>query len=198
MALTLGISLIVPSLKILGILIPVAYLIVERPLRRRSWTEAGFNIKTFPRELVRNLGWVFLVGVGTQALSVFGTNFFLPDYSAHVLARLPFEPTLSGAVIVTLLVSTLGEELIFRGLFQKHLNAFLPVTAAIGLSSLVFALMHYTSGPFSTVFVDLALVALDSVIYGIIFARSNNVFVAWAAHFLADVCGMAFLLMLVK
>jgi uncharacterized protein len=199
MTLSLGLSLLSPSLKTLGILIPVAYLIVERPLRKRSWTEAGFNIKAFPRELVRNLGWVLLVGVGTQALSVFGTYFLLPDYSAHVLARLPFDTQiLSGAMIVMLLVTTLGEELIYRGLFQKHLGIFLPVPAAIGITSLVFALMHYASGPFNIVFVDLALVALDSVIYGIIFARSNNVFVAWAAHFLADLCGMAFLLMLVK
>jgi membrane protease YdiL (CAAX protease family) len=199
MTISLGISLVVPSLKILGILIPVAYLILERPLRKRSWTEAGFNIKAFPRELVRNLGWVLLVGVGAQALSVFGTYFLLPVYSAHVLARLPFDThTLSGAVIVTLLVSTLGEELIYRGLFQKNISAFLPVPAAIGLSTLVFALMHYAPGPFIIVFVDLALVAVDSVIYGIIFARSNNVFVAWTAHFLADLCGMAFLLMLVR
>jgi membrane protease YdiL (CAAX protease family) len=199
MVVSLGISLVVPSLKIVGILLPVAYLIVERPLRKRSWTEAGFNIKSIPQGLLRNLGWILLVGVGTQALSVFGTYYFLPDYLAHVLARLPFDMhTHSVAVIVTLLVSTLGEELIFRGLFQKHISAFLPVPAAIGLSTLVFALMHYASGPFVIVFVDLALVAVDSVIYGIIFARSNNVFVAWAAHFLADLCGMAFLLMLVK
>jgi uncharacterized protein len=199
MTFSLGVSLLLPSLKILGILVPVAYLIVERPLRKRTWAEAGFSVKAFPRELLRNLGWVLLVGVGTQAFSVFGAHFFLPDYSAHVLARLPFDThTLSGAMITMLLVSTLGEELIYRGLFQKHLNAFLSIPAAIGFSSLVFALMHYTPGPFIIVFVDLALVAADSVIYGIIFARSNNVYVAWAAHFLADVCGMAFMLMLVQ
>ena len=58
--------------------------------------------------------------------------------------------------------------------------------------------MHYAPGPALIVFVDLALIVVDSIIYGIIFARSNNVFVAWVAHFLADLVGMAFLLMLVK
>ena len=42
------------------------------------------------------------------------------------------------------------------------------------------------------------LVAEDSVIYGVIFSRSNNVFVSWTAHFLADVVCLAFLLVLVK
>jgi membrane protease YdiL (CAAX protease family) len=197
MLLSLGISLASPNLKVLGILIPVLYLLVERPLRKRTWTDAGFNLRSFPKELLRNLGWVLLVGVGTQALSVFGTYFFLPAYSAHVIARLPFDASsLSAAVVVSLLVSTLGEEIIFRGLFQKRLSAFLPVPAAIALSSLVFALMHYATGPALVVAVDVALVLVDSVIYGVIFARSNNVFASWAAHFLADLSGMAFLLLL--
>jgi hypothetical protein len=42
------------------------------------------------------------------------------------------------------------------------------------------------------------MVLVDSIIYGVIFARSNNVFVSWAAHFLADIAGVVFLLALIK
>jgi membrane protease YdiL (CAAX protease family) len=199
MAISVVISLIFPNLKIVGILIPAVYLLVERQIRKRTWVEIGFNFKTFPKELLRNLGWVLLVGIGTQALSIFGAYFFLPAFSAHVLARLPFTiNTLSVAVIISLLVSTLFEEIIYRGLFQNRIGEFLSVPAAIGLTSLVFALMHYASGPALIVFVDLALIVVDSVIYGIIFARSHNVFVAWIAHFMADVVGIVFLLALAK
>ena len=199
MAASLGIGFVSPSLKILGILIPVAYLIVEGRLRGRTLAEAGFNLRAFPQDLLRSLGWVLLVGVGTQALSVFGTYFFLPEFSAHVIARLPFDAnTISPAIIIALLLATLGEEIIYRALFQNRISAFLSVPAAIGLSSLVFALMHFAPGPFLIVFVDLALIFVDSLIYGIIFARTRNVFVSWAAHFLADIVGIAFLLMLVK
>ena len=199
MGASLGISLVFPSLKIIGILIPAVYLLVERRLRKRAWTEIGFNFKSFPKDLLGNLGWLLLVGVGAQALSIFGAYFFLPEYSAHVIARLPFTVnTNSIAVIVTLLISTLFEEIIYRGLFQNRISAFLSTPAAISLASLVFALMHYAPGPALIVFVDLALIVVDSIIYGIIFARSNNVFVAWVAHFLADMVGIAFLLMLVK
>jgi membrane protease YdiL (CAAX protease family) len=197
MAASLAISLLVPSLQIVAILIPVAYLIVERHLRKRTWSESGFNIKAFPKDLLHNVGWVLLVGVGTQALSVFGSHWLLPGYSAHVMARLPFDAgTFDSKVFNTLLVVTLGEEIIYRALFQKRLSAFLPVPAAIALSSIVFALMHYAPGPAAIVTTDLALIVVDSVIYGIIFARSNHVFASWAAHFLADVCGMVFLLAL--
>jgi uncharacterized protein len=197
-AVSLGISLGFPSLKVAGGLIPPVYLLVESLLRKRSWSETGFNLKTFPKELLRNLGWVLLVGVGAQALAVFGGYFFLPAYSAHILARLPFSVNITtGALVVTLLISTLFEEIIYRGLFQNRTGAFLSAPAAIGVTSLVFALMHYAPGPALVVFVDLALIVVDSVIYGIIFARSHNVFVAWTAHFLADLVGIAFLLILV-
>jgi uncharacterized protein len=199
MAASLAISLLVPSLQIVAILIPVAYLIVERHLRKRTWSESGLNIRAFPQDLLHNIGWVLLVGVGTQALSVFGSYWLLPGYSAHVMARLPFDArAFDSKVLNTLLVITLGEEIIYRALFQKRLSAFLPVPAAIALSSIVFAMMHYVPGPAAIVVTDLGLIVVDSVIYGVIFARSNNVWVAWAAHFLADVCGMVFLLALAR
>jgi uncharacterized protein len=199
MAASLGIGLINPGLKIIGILIPVVYMLVERPLRHRTWTEIGFNLKGFPKGVIANLGWILLVGVGTQALAVFGAFAWLPAFSQHVIARLPMDAsTISISVVIALLISTLGEEIIYRGLFQNRISAFLPVSAAIALSSLIFGLMHYSPGPALVVLVDVSLVIVDSVIYGIIFARSRNVFVSWAAHFLADIVGLAFLLMLPK
>ena len=199
MAVSLGIGLVSPGLKILGILIPVLYMIIEGRFRRRSWAENGFNLKAFPRDLVRSLGWVLLVGGVTQALSVFGAYYLLPEYSAHVIARLPLDVhALSVALVISLLIGTLGEEIIYRTFFQNRISAFLSSAAAIGLSSLVFALMHYTQGPFLIVFVDLALIFVDSLIYGIIFARTKNIFVSWTAHFLADVVGLVLLMNLVK
>ncbi len=199
MAVSLGISLVDSRLKGLGILIPLAYLLIERFLRKRSWTGMGFNIKTTPGELLRNLGWVLLVGVGTQALAIFGGKYLLPEFFDHVIARLPIEiSTLNVGIFVALLLGTLSEEIIYRALFQKRLTDFLPVWAAIGLSSVVFGLMHFAAGPALIVFVDIALVVLDSIIYGIIYARSNNVFVSWIAHFMADVVAIILLLMIIK
>ncbi|MCB8983342.1 MAG: CPBP family intramembrane metalloprotease [Ardenticatenaceae bacterium] len=197
MGASLSISLFFPSLEIVGILIPIAYLIIEHHLRHRTWIESGFQFKNLPQDLLHNWGWVLLVSIGFQALSVFGAYFLLPEFSSHVLARLPFDlHTLNAGLFSTILVVTLGEEIIYRALFQKRLSGFLPVSVAILLSSLTFALMHYASGPALIVFTDLALIFVDSVVYGIIFARSNNVFASWIAHFLADVFGIIFLLVL--
>jgi membrane protease YdiL (CAAX protease family) len=42
--------------------------------------------------------------------------------------------------------------------------------------------------------IDIATIFIDSILYGIIYARSNNLIVTWAAHFLGDILGMIFLL----
>ena len=195
---SLGVTLAFPGLKIIGILIPVGYLIVERYLRGRTWTEIGFNPRSFPTGLRNNLGWVLLVGLGTQALAVFSSLFFCPTYFNHLLARIPFDiGTLSIGIFIALGISTLGEEIIYRALFQDRIAAFLPPAAAILLSSLVFALMHFSTGPALIVSFDLLSVFIDSTIFGIIFQRTHNVFVAWIAHFLADVTGI-FILLLIK
>jgi uncharacterized protein len=197
MFLSLGIGLISPELKILSILIPMAYLIIERPLRHRGWAEIGFNFRGIPAGLRQNLGWILLVGVGTQALAAFCSYYFIPEYFQHILARLPIDvSSFSAALIISLGISTLGEEILYRGLFQARISAFLSSGAAIALTSTVFALMHYAPGATLIVIIDLFSVLVDSLIYGIIFQRSKNIFVAWIAHFLADIVGVAFLLLL--
>jgi hypothetical protein len=57
--------------------------------------------------------------------------------------------------------------------------------------------MHWAPGRPTVVITDLAFVAIDAVIYGAIFARCKNIFVAWLAHFLADVVGLALIIALI-
>ncbi len=197
MIVSLGITLISPSLKIISILIPIIYLGIERRLRRHTWTEIGFGIRDIPVGLVRNIGWVALVAVIIQAVAAFGSYFFLPNYANHIIQRIPFDfNTVNIQIILVLGISTLGEEIIYRGLFQSRLAAYLSPAAAILLSSLVFALMHFSPGPTLIVGIDLLSVFIDSMIFGIIFQRSQNIFVAWIAHYLGDVVGIIFLAMI--
>ncbi len=56
--------------------------------------------------------------------------------------------------------------------------------------------MHFAAGPTLIVIIDLFSVFIDSIIFGIIFQRSHNVLVAWIAHFLGDIVGLIFLIMI--
>jgi hypothetical protein len=39
----------------------------------------------------------------------------------------------------------------------------------------------------------MATLFIDSILYDVIYARSNNLIVTWAAHLLRDILGMIFL-----
>ena len=196
MLVSLGLGLVDPGLKIFSILIPVVYLIIERRLRKRRWGELGFDIKGIPAALKANWGLIVVVGFGMQALSVFATRAFLPEFITHVVDRLPLSIHNGWLYLVpALLLSTLGEEIIYRGFFQERLSWFIGAPLAVLSVSIIFALMHFSPGPLWVVVVDLGLIFIDSLIYGSIFARSKNVFVSWIAHALADILAMALIVM---
>lgn len=195
LAASLAPALAVPRLRIVSIVLPVVYLLVERRLRRRSWEETGFRWRTFIADLREQAWLVLLVGVILQALAILLTRFLLPEFRSHVIGRLPFDVRVHWLPLVPpLLIATFFEEVVYRATFQRGLALHLPTPLAIGGVSILFALMHFSPGPPAVVAVDLALIVVDSAIYGLIFARSGSVFVAWIAHALADLVGLALML----
>lgn len=173
------------------------YMVVEGRLRHRTWADYGFRLRTIPAGIHQTLGWALLVIFGTQALFVFGEYFFLPEVFQHIAARLPFDlNAINANLVITLVIGTFLEELIFRALFQSRLSAFVAPGTAIGLAALAFALAHYSPGSALVVFVDLLSVFVDGVLYGLIYHRSRNIFVSWIPHFLADVVALFLLLAL--
>ena len=181
----------VPSAKTLVALLPVAYLLIERRLRKRSWAELGFNIRTFWADLRAN--WLLFVVMGfvIQPLIVLGAKGYFPAFLLHVQARLPFETGISWGVLLPLLAfSLIGEEMTYRTLIQGRLTPFIGVPAAIGVASLLFGLAHFEVGPGLVVFTDVGLIFVDSLLYGVLFARRNNLWVVWLAHLLGDLFGL--------
>jgi membrane protease YdiL (CAAX protease family) len=185
-------ALFIPELKGTAVFIPLVYIIfINGWLRKTKWSEMGIRPKTFFLELKRFWWLVILVGVFIQVTVVFAAKAWMPQFLTHILARLPFSTTIGwGPVIVSLLLATFVEELVYRGLFQKRFGLFMPVNAAILLVSLIFSLLHWAGGPIFVIIVDVFLIFIDSVLYGFIYERSGNLLIAWLAHFLADVVGL--------
>ena len=189
--------LFVPQAKILFGLIPVAYLLIERSLRKRSWAELGFKFSTFWQNLRANWVWFVLAGIIVQPLTALLAKAFAPAYLEHVLSRLPFPQNINWFTLIPLLaVSLIIEEMTFRSLIQGRLTPYIGNAGAILLASLLFAVAHFSQGAFAIVAIDLITLFIDSILYGIIYAWGNNLMVVWAAHLLGDVLGMLFLLSL--
>jgi membrane protease YdiL (CAAX protease family) len=120
-----------------------------------------------------------------------------PAFLVHVESRIPLlDTTQPVALLGMLLVATLGEEMAYRCLFQERLSWFTKTPVAIVAVSVVFGLMHWSEGDLAVTIIDVTLVTLDSIIFGLIFSRGRNLYVAWLTHFLVDVVGVALLLLI--
>jgi membrane protease YdiL (CAAX protease family) len=196
-----GISLLgiwlLPSAKTLFALIPIVYLLVERPLRHRTWSDLGFKFHTFWPDLRANWVWFILVALISQPVTGYLAKVFYPEYLNHVVARLPFGEGIGWAVLLPLLaISLMGEELTYRTLIQGRLTPFLGIPLAIITASLLFGFAHFAPGPFGVVAIDIGMIFIDSILYGVIYARSGNIVVSWLAHFVGDILGLIVILSL--
>ena len=186
-ALTVIPSLLWPSFKIVSVLLPIAYLLIERRLRNRPWAELGFESRGIMPALVVNWFLVLIV-LGIQLAVALLARTLWPAFLTHIESRIPLvDSTQLIPLFGMLVLTTLGEEMAFRSLFQERLSWFIKTPIAILAVSVVFGLMHWAQGNPVVAIVDVALVVLDSIIYGIIFSREKNLYVAWFTHFLSDV-----------
>jgi membrane protease YdiL (CAAX protease family) len=195
-AISLGGILLLPQLKLIFSLLPIAYLLIERRIRHRTWTDLGFKFNTFWADSRANWFWFVLVGIISQPVWFLLERASALEIVDHIVERLPFPPTAGGLLVyaLPLAIVLLGEELTHRTLIQGRLTPFIGIPAAIGVASLVFGLSHFSPGPFTIVALDISSIVFDSILFGVIYARSNNLIVAWAAHLLGDVLGLLFLI----
>ena len=193
---SLGGILLLPQFKLIFSLIPIAYLLIERRLRNRTWADLGFKFITFWADLRANWFWFVLVGIISQPAWFLIERAIDPKIVDHIIERLPFPPSAGGLFVYTipLAIVLIGEELTHRTLIQGRLSPFIRTTAAIAVASLVFGLSHYSPGPSVVVALDISSIIFDSILFGIIYARSNNLIVSWAAHLLGDILGLVFLI----
>jgi uncharacterized protein len=203
MAVYLAVHFLVPGPKLvieqLFILLVIVYLIVEGLLRHRSWADNGFSFRTIPTGFKKTWIWCLIVAFGTQALFLVIGRFLYPDLLSYAVKRAPVDvSSLTPALFITLAISTFEEEFLFRAVFQNRMGKWVaPVIAVVGVSA-VFALVHISPGAALVVGVHLFSVFVDSLVFGVIFLRSRNVFVSWIPHYVADVFSILVILLLMK
>ena len=174
--------------KLLGMLLAIGYLVVERFIRKRQKEDIGFNFKGIPKGIRETWLYIMLVVFVSPLIWISMGKLVFPEYLAHVVGRVtPYITTHSiGKMLVELLVLAFGEEIVFRSFLQGRLSLFIKPGIALVIVSFVFAALHYTPGSTVVVSLDLVSVFIDSLLLGTIFNRSNNVDVSTIAHFLGN------------
>jgi membrane protease YdiL (CAAX protease family) len=184
-------SFLLPQIKGNFEMIPIAYILVERHLRKRSFEEIGFKLKSTLKDVKDNWHLTLLVAVVTQLLTLLIAKILLPDFTSHVQSRIPML-NLSQLIplLIMITIGTFAEEIVYRGFFQERLGWFLGTTLSIIISSAIFSFMHYSSGSFIVVAYDIFTIFIDSLIYSAIYHRTKNIFASWIPHYLADIFGV--------
>lgn len=175
-----------------------AWIVIEGLRGRSSWVSMGFQKENFWEELKRNAVWIGLVGIGFQTLFWFSARFvYLPlwDQTRERLAGMQaWIPSLI-LLLVFITMETLLEEIAFRGFIQNRLKAHIGVFPAIIAGALLHTGFHWQVHiNTAATLLDLSFVFVDNLVYGWIFARSQNIFVAWIAHLFADLVSLGLLL----
>ena len=168
----------------------IAYFVTRKTNKTKY---EGFNIKTIFKDFKNNpraLLFAILPFV-TCILSTVIANKFIPEFNEHVNNRASFAISDNlMKTILTMAVLTLGEEIAWRGFFQKQTTKIIKFVPSIILTSLLFALGHYSEGSFTIVAYDLLFVFIDSTIFSLIFKETDNAWCSWIPHFLADILGV--------
>jgi membrane protease YdiL (CAAX protease family) len=167
----------------------------------RPWSDIGVKAGFFA-DLRRVWPFSALVAIVFQVLPPMVGIAFVAGHGRELLAqitgRLPVDigsaEGLSSivALLAAALVLTLVEEIVFRVVFQERMSWYIGTPAAIGVAAVLFGLAHAVgaAGSSQVVLLDVGGVMLDGVFFGLIYARTHNLWVTWATHYAADVVGV--------
>ena len=192
---------------ILGYIAAIVYAVRGPRRHNRPWAELGVK-RGFTKDLRRVWYLAVIVAVLFQVMPPnFGLAYVLgyyPQLVRHVTARLPVNLGSAGGIaaiaglLAAALILTLLEELVFRVTIQERLSWFIGTPAAILAASVLFASAHAVGAPGSVpvILTDTAGVAIDGVVFGIIYARTHNLALTWATHYAADVVAIIALLLI--
>lgn len=179
------------GLKIAGlsVVIGIVFFFINKGMEKQPFKDSGLDIHAIKTNLKVNRIWFWiLLPLIMDAVSITLSKLFLPEYIDHVLARsemfISFDKVL--LLIFQLAVLALGEEIAWRAFFQKQLNKILPIFPTLLISSLLFSFGHISEGDIFIVIYDIFFVFINSILYGIIFYKTNNAWISGISHFVAN------------
>jgi uncharacterized protein len=160
------------------------------------WTERGWDWLDLRVPTRREWGYVLAGIVGSIAfvmvVNVVATVFQLPSSENQVVELIGDDPNMVLLMIVVVfLFNAPAEEFLFRNVIQKRLYAAFSRMGAVVVASVIFALVHIPAyalaadgslAPTGAILVSLAVVFGGSIIFGYLYAKSDNLIVPTAAH----------------
>ena len=180
-------------LKLSGISVIVGVVAFFVTRKTNKTKDEGLNIKTIFKDFKdhpKSIIYALLPFISVILCTIIA-NKFIPEFNNHLKDRINFATSTDFMrTILTMAVLTLGEEIAWRGFFQKQTSKKIHYILSIIVTSLLFALGHFSAGSFLVVAYDLLFVFIDSSLFGLVFKETDNAWCSWIPHFLADVLAL--------
>ena len=181
----LTLTKVVPSSTIAeySVFVGVAFFFIVEAVNKTRGAESGLRFNTIAVLLL-----VLLPSVSGIAALVVGDMIFGREFVAHVMGRtssiLSFDKT--ALLIGQVIIAAFGEEIAYRGFFFGKSSKIFPIWVSAVVSSAVFAAGHIATGNIGIVAYDIAGVFIDSLIFSVIYQKSENCVISTFSHILGN------------
>ncbi len=189
------------GLRIAGtaVVIGIAFFFITKVHERQPYAGSGLDIQAI-KDNFKDKGiwlWVALPLI-MDAVSITISKLFMPEYIEHVLARTEIFVSFDTIAIMVFQLAflALGEEIAWRAFFQKRLSKVIPIVPTLLISSALFAIGHISPGSTNIVIYDIFFVFINSILYGVIFYKTNNAWISAISHFMANLFSVIVLVLL--
>lgn len=174
----------------ISVCIGVVFFFINNVVTKQGFEGSGLDLKAIRINLQDRSIWFWItLPIIMDAVSILLSQLFLPGYIKHVITRasifISFD-SMTLFLLLQLLVLALGEEIAWRAFFQKQLGNIMTIAPVVFISSFLFAIGHITSGDPVVVMYDVFFVFINSILYGIIFYKTNNAWISTISHFAAN------------
>ena len=184
------------TLKLAGISVIIGIIAYFVTAKTNDNKNEGLNIKTFPKQMLDIK--VIILALIPSIINIVTTFFvdpLIPGFAEHLGSRTTMlDKENLFPTIFTLVMAALGEEIAFRGFYQKQLTKAFGIVPALIAASFVFAMGHFSIGEPVVVIYDLSLVFINAVFYGLVFYKTDNAWCSFISHLLANAIGVILIL----
>ncbi len=171
----------------------ILWLIAWQYIADKRWFAERFRNIDDPKTLLpefRIIPFIVLFSAGSLVFVKYFAYTLLPEATYHWIADLSFfeSDTLEIAIITSLVLAPIVEEIGFRGFFFDYLTSRKGIVIGIFVNAVIFGLLHKFS------FVHASVVG---IILSIIYFRTSNVFASIIVHAFINLGALTFHFLLV-
>lgn len=183
----------------ISVCIGVVFFFVNKSIEKQPFRDSGLDMKGIRANFTdRKIWFWFTLPLIMDAVSILISKVFLPEYIDHVVARTEIFVSFDKVILLVFQLAflALGEEIAWRAFFQKQLSKAFPIRPVLFISSVLFALGHLREGNVVIVTYDIFFIFINSILYGVIFHKSNNAWISGISHFIANLFSIIVLVFL--